>query len=151
MTLQIDVGGRLSRVSVEGAGPGNRYRFVIDGQQADVGAVRLEPGTWSLVLQDGTQHVVGISGTRASGFTVHLPSGDVPAGLVERNRRSSRGRGAHQVDTGSGPAHIVAPMPGKVVRILVTVGQSVQVGEGIIVVEAMKMENELRSARAGVV
>jgi biotin carboxyl carrier protein len=42
-------------------------------------------------------------------------------------------------------------MPGKVVRVLVTVGQSVQAGDGIVVIEAMKMENELRAARAGVV
>jgi biotin carboxyl carrier protein len=42
-------------------------------------------------------------------------------------------------------------MPGKVVRVLVTAGQSVQAGEGIVVVEAMKMENELRAPRAGVV
>jgi biotin carboxyl carrier protein len=42
-------------------------------------------------------------------------------------------------------------MPGKVVRVLVTVGQNVQAGEGIVVVEAMKMENELRTPRAGVV
>jgi biotin carboxyl carrier protein len=42
-------------------------------------------------------------------------------------------------------------MPGKVVRVLVTAGQSVQAGEGMVVVEAMKMENELRAPRAGVV
>ena len=42
-------------------------------------------------------------------------------------------------------------MPGKVVRVLVTPGQNVQAGEGIIVIEAMKMENELRAPRAGVV
>ncbi|MGH9145635.1 MAG: biotin/lipoyl-containing protein [Vicinamibacterales bacterium] len=149
MTVQIEIGGRLVRVSIERAGPDNRYRFMIDGQAVDVGAVGLEPGTWSLVLQDGSQHIVGVSGRLASGYTVHLPSGDVAVNLVDRGRRSSRGRVRTQEGTGSG--QVAAPMPGKVVRVLVTVGQSVQAGEGIVVIEAMKMENELRAARAGVV
>ena len=51
----------------------------------------------------------------------------------------------------SGPAPLVAPMPGMIVRIAVAVGDSVQVGQGLIVMEAMKMENELRAATPGTV
>lgn len=150
MTLDIDVGGRLSRVSIERVGHGNRFRLLIDGHPADVDAVRLEPGTWSLLLQDGTQHVVGIGGRLESGLAIHLPFRDVAVGLADRTGRSRKRIGSPAA-TGSGPAQIVAPMPGKVVRVLVTTGQNVQVGEGIVVVEAMKMENELRAPRAGVV
>ncbi len=50
-----------------------------------------------------------------------------------------------------GPAEIAAPMPGKIVAILVEEGQQVEEGQGLVVVEAMKMENELKSPRAGVV
>jgi biotin carboxyl carrier protein len=149
MILQIEIDGRLCGVSVERVGPDDRFRFTIDGQTADISAVELGSGTWSLVLPDGRQHVVGVSGTAASGFTVHLPSGDVPAALAGRGGR--RGGGRRAEEGGSGPARIVAPMPGKVVRVLVAVGQPVQAGEGIVVVEAMKMENELRAPRAGIV
>jgi pyruvate carboxylase subunit B len=51
----------------------------------------------------------------------------------------------------SGPAPVVAPMPGLIVRVTVAVGDSVQAGQGLVVMEAMKMENELRAAAAGVV
>jgi biotin carboxyl carrier protein len=151
MSLQIEIGGRLSRVSVQRIGADHRYRFTIDGQSAEVTAVRLERGTWSLILPDGSQHVVAVSGRPASGFTVHLSSGDVTAAVAGRGHRANRGRVGTQEGAESGPARIVAPMPGKVVRVLVTPGQNVQAGEGIIVIEAMKMENELRAPRAGVV
>ena len=49
----------------------------------------------------------------------------------------------------SGPARIVAPMPGRLVRVLVSTGQDVQAGQGLVVVEAMKMENEIRAPRSG--
>ena len=49
----------------------------------------------------------------------------------------------------AGPARVLAPMPGRLVRVLVQPGQQVQAGEGLLVMEAMKMENELRSPRSG--
>ncbi|HMD36978.1 MAG TPA: acetyl-CoA carboxylase biotin carboxyl carrier protein subunit, partial [Vicinamibacterales bacterium] len=64
--------------------------------------------------------------------------------------RRQRARGA-ATDTGSGPQRIAAPMPGKVVRVLVKAGDAVQARQPIVVVEAMKMENELRAERDGTV
>lgn len=61
--------------------------------------------------------------------------------------RSSQTAGAHH----SGAAQIISPMPGKIVRVLVEVGAEVETGAGIIVVEAMKMQNEMKSPKAGVV
>jgi biotin carboxyl carrier protein len=66
--------------------------------------------------------------------------------------RTMRLRKAAEVTGGlAGPAQVSAPMPGKVVDILVEEGQEVQEGEGLLVVEAMKMENELKSPKTGVV
>jgi biotin carboxyl carrier protein len=67
----------------------------------------------------------------------------------ERTRyiRSLTGSGAAR----AGPAHLKAPMPGLVVRILVTPGQAIEPGQGLVVLEAMKMENELRAGAAGTV
>jgi biotin carboxyl carrier protein len=61
--------------------------------------------------------------------------------------RGARGAGAEA----SGRAQVRASMPGKVVRVLVEAGASVEAGEGLVVVEAMKMQNELKSPKAGVV
>jgi len=61
-------------------------------------------------------------------------------------------RGAANADAGAdGVARIVAPMPGKVVRVLVELGAQVEAGAGVMVVEAMKMQNEMKSPKAGVV
>ena len=68
--------------------------------------------------------------------------------LDERSLRLRRAGGKFAME---GPQRVEAPMPGKVVRVLVKQGQEVQEGEGLVVVEAMKMENELRSPKAGVV
>jgi len=67
---------------------------------------------------------------------------------VTQNGRRRWGRSA---DGGSGPQRIMAPMPGKVVRVLVKAGEAVQARQPLIVVEAMKMENELRAAHPGTV
>ena len=64
-------------------------------------------------------------------------------------RDSDVGRRRDGAATGAGPQRIVAPMPGKIVRVLVTAGDDVQLRQGLVVVEAMKMENELRAARPG--
>lgn len=56
-----------------------------------------------------------------------------------------------EVGAPEGPAGIVAPMPGKVIAVLVEEGQTVKKGQGLVVVEAMKMENELRAPKAGIV
>jgi biotin carboxyl carrier protein len=61
--------------------------------------------------------------------------------------RSGQGSAAHQ----TGAAEIVSPMPGKIVRILVSAGATLEAGAGVIVVEAMKMQNEMKAPKAGVV
>jgi biotin carboxyl carrier protein len=68
--------------------------------------------------------------------------------LVDPKRlRSAAGAEGH----GEGAARIVAPMPGKLVRLLVEVGQEVEAGQGIVVVEAMKMQNEMKSPKSGTI
>ena len=70
----------------------------------------------------------------------------VPVALANRRRRARAILGA-----GNGDQRVVAPMPGKVVKVLVAVGDPVEARQGLVVVEAMKMENELTVSRAGTV
>jgi biotin carboxyl carrier protein len=148
MRLEIEVGGRVRQVSLEQRERPDRFRFTMDGRVLDVDAALVDRNTWSLLLTDGSQHLVSVSGTPVSGFTVHVPAGDLAVTMPGAGRRA-RVPGAEA--SPSGPVRIVAPMPGKVVRVLVTMGQAVAAGQGIVVVEAMKMENELRTSRGGVV
>jgi biotin carboxyl carrier protein len=74
----------------------------------------------------------------------------VPVALRLNSRRGG-GRRQGGAAAGSGPLRIVAPMPGKVVRVLVKAGDPVRARQAVVVVEAMKMENELRADRDGTV
>jgi biotin carboxyl carrier protein len=81
-------------------------------------------------------------------LVVHLGTDSYEIKLIDPKRlRSAQSSGAHS----HGSAEIVAPMPGRVVRVLVEVGQQVAAGEGVAVVEAMKMQNEMKAPRAGTV
>ena len=71
--------------------------------------------------------------------------------LVASNGRRRRARKEDGAHAGSGPQRIVAPMPGKIVRVLVKSGEAVHARQPLVVVEAMKMENELRAGRDGTV
>jgi biotin carboxyl carrier protein len=101
--------------------------------------VEVEPGVYS-ILVDGTSHEVRVEtgqvsvGNRCFDFEIDDP---------RQWKRSGGAAGAQS------RAAMVAPMPGKVVRILVAVGDDVEAGQGILVVEAMKMQNEMKAPRAG--
>jgi len=147
MTFEIEVGGRTRTVSVEPAGPpDHRYRVTVDGVAHFIDAVGVEDDTISLILDDAghASCEVGFSQALAPGeLDVYLHSGSVRATV--NGRRSRRGREVAAV----GVQRIVAPMPGKILRVLVTAGQEVTARQPLVVVEAMKMENELASPKAG--
>ena len=101
--------------------------------------VEVEPGVYS-ILVDGASHEVRVD---AGQVTVGNRRLDYQVDDPRQWKRSSDAAG------GQGRAAILAPMPGKVVRILVAAGDAVEAGQGIIVVEAMKMQNEMKAPRAG--
>lgn len=109
--------------------------------------VETEPGVYSVVV-DGASYEVRV----APGNSGHGGAGQVTVGQrrfdfeVDDPRQWKRSDAAAG---GRGHASIVAPMPGKVVRILVAVGDAVEAGQGVVVVEAMKMQNEMKAPRAG--
>jgi len=148
--LQIAAGGREHAVTIEAAGPG-RYRIAIDGGEAVVvDAVAVDQGeatAWS--LRDPATGVVsavavalGATGEGDAAVDGH----QIPVAIVDRRRRGRGGLGV-----ADGEQRIVAPMPGKVIKVLVKPGDAVVARQGLVVVEAMKMENELTAQKAGTV
>lgn len=105
----------------------------------DVDVVEVEPGVFS-VLSGGRSYEVRVSGAEvAIGLFAFEQEIEDPRAW----KRSGHGASGH------GHASIKAAMPGKVVRVLVGVGDQVEAGQGMLVVEAMKMQNELKAPRAG--
>jgi len=148
MDLQLVLNGRTRTVSAEPVEGG--HRVTIDGETMTVDAAAFEAWSWSLVFP-GDGHATATVGLSPAGPTgdlhVHLAAGTVLVCPLARTRRFGRGDGdAAQAE---GAQQVLAPMPGKVVKLLVKVGDEVTARQGLIVIEAMKMENELRSPKDG--
>ena len=159
MTIEVEIGGRSRTVSVERTDRPGRFRLTVDGVAHVVDAVRSGDFGVSLLA---TVPVSGRDsrekGTANLSREVQLTPGGVPGellvsvdGRVAAVMINGR-RTGHVADAGShghGDVPIVAPMPGRVVRVLVAAGDPVEPRQGVVVVEAMKMENELRAPRGG--
>ena len=145
MKFEAEVGGETVAIEVTG-GQDGRYRVLIGSEVTEVDARQATEGIWSLVI--GTvSHVVDVS--ERDGVSVVEVDGETYRIRVEEETRYIiRTRGG-KVATGG--QVLKAPMPGKVVLVEVTVGQAVKPGDGLIVLEAMKMENEFRATVTGTV
>jgi biotin carboxyl carrier protein len=109
-------------------------------------AVEVEPGIYSIVL-DGRSHELVVREWHDGTLHVHL-NGRRYVARVRDPRRLSRRRPGVALE---GAQTVAAPMPGKIVRLLVGEGEHVEEGQGLLVVEAMKMQNEIKSPKAGAV
>jgi len=128
---------------------GGRVRFAGAPYEAHLAAV---PGTplYHLLLAGESWTVAAQPGEGTGRWTLGVVGERIEVEAVdERTRHIQELTGRRPVRTGSGT--IQAPMPGLVVRVVVAEGQRVEAGAGLVVVEAMKMENQLRAPRAGVV
>jgi len=157
VTFEVDIDGVITSVTVESAGAigpaGGRFR-IATRHPAEPGAPAashdLEVSRTDLgfsMLFDADHRSVDVATTpRPSGeYLVQLPSGPIVA-VVDGRRFERAGAGGA---TGHGEQRVTAPMPGRVVRVLVKAGETVAARQGLVVVEAMKMENELTVPRAG--
>ena len=146
MTFDIEINGRSRTVAVERAGAG-RYRVLLDGHSHVVDAVRIGGFGLSLLLDgSGDSREVQIAPGGAPGEVLVRLDGRSVTALIDGRRA---GRASVDGGTHAGEQSVVAPMPGRVVRVLVARGDDVAARQGVVVVEAMKMENELRSPKAG--
>jgi biotin carboxyl carrier protein len=145
MKYLVDVNGERIVVELDGA------HAVVDGVRHDV-SLRQVPGTPVRLVRIGEQvhRVVARRGQARGTWQLDVDGTRVEAEALDERMRAIKDLTA-AASTSSGPAPLVAPMPGLVVRIAVSVGDTVSAGQGLAVIEAMKMENELRASAAGVV
>jgi biotin carboxyl carrier protein len=141
MILEATVDGRQVRVDVQGKG--GRYLVRFEDRCLEVDFAETSSLFASLLI-DGRSHEVGLE-RRPDGYNVLFPE-DTIAVRLQAAARGDAGAARHAA---SGPASVLAPMPGKIVRLLAGPGDEVSAGQGLVVMEAMKMENELRAPRAG--
>ena len=169
MQYEVEVSGKLHQVRVTPRD--GRFIVALGDREWIVNAVQVGSNVLSLLIDDGS---IGGQADRSSGNDApysnpgltrsreisvgsDVATGQLVFGIrtlplpVVINPRRRFGRGRDSADGQSGPQRIVAPMPGKVVRVLGKPGDAVVHRQPVVVIEAMKMENELRALRDGTV
>jgi biotin carboxyl carrier protein len=133
---------------------GSRLRITLDGRPIGADAIELAPGTYSILL-GGQSFEVRVQrapenrpGQAAASLRVHPGGKEFSARVLDPRAWLGKRGGALEAE---GQQQITAPMPGKVVRVLVQTGDAVEAGQGLLVVEAMKMQNEIRAPKTGTV
>lgn len=149
MKFEIELTGRSGKKKrvVELERVSETWRITLDGLLVNADVVEIAPHTFSVLLR-GESHEVRI--LPAADGTLQIQTGTQEFSAEVIDPRAWRGRRHGHVEA-EGRQQIVAPMPGKVIRLLVNAGDKVEAGQGLFVVEAMKMQNEIRSPKSGVV
>jgi len=127
MKYDVRISGKTRTVELKR--DGTRWQIALDGAPADADAIEIGPGIFSILL-NGQSHEIRVAPNPDGSLTLH----DGPREFEAEGRQQ-----------------IVAPMPGKVIRLLVKPGDKVEAGQGLLVVEAMKMQNEVKSPKTGTV
>lgn len=156
MRYEIDVNGRTTQVAV--IRRENRLIVSIGDVECVVDAAPAGAHMLSLLVEKSADPAGGgIVESREIAIARDVVNGQLMLGIgavavpVNINAKRRWGQREHGRAGGNGPQRVTAPMPGKVVRVLVQAGDRVSERQAVVVIEAMKMENELRAAREGVV
>jgi biotin carboxyl carrier protein len=145
MKLEIEIGDETRTIDIDEDADGGRFRLEIDGRTVEGDVLRPEPGTYTFYV-GGRVVEARVSEGIGDTLRVQVGGGVTEVRIVNRRHRTPGGEaGAVGMQT------LVAPMPGKVVAILAGPGTSVERGQGVIVVEAMKMQNDVKAPKEGTV
>jgi len=143
MTYDVTIEGKNYRLELNH--PEGGWECRLDGRAIEIDAILARRDVLSIIIA-GKAYEIKRERTVTD---MHLWVGSVRYAAQVRDPRSLRSRAS--ADDGKGPRKLIAPMPGKVVRVLVKENAEVDAGQGLLVLEAMKMQNEIKSPKKGVV
>lgn len=143
MLYDVTIDGKKYRLELNPAD--GRWSCRLDSREIEVDGILVRPDVLSLRIENNAYEIK----LERVANDLHLWVGSARFAAEVRDPRSLRGRSRSGDD--HGPRKIVAPMPGKVVRVLAREGDEVEQGSAVAVVEAMKMQNEIKSPKKGIV
>lgn len=146
--MEINIDGRTAIVK-EISRKGNLVTMMVDNEIYEVDALMMEEGVYSILDNGKSYNLELIADTSARHYTVNSWYNTYQVEIIDAQTRyrNNREKGVHS-DEGN---IIFAPMPGKVVRLLVAEGDHVEVGQTLIIISAMKMESEFKAKVGGVI
>ena len=146
MIYDVTIDGIAYRLDLDLDRAAGQWRCRVNGREVTIDAVSPQPDVLSLLIEGKAYQIRRERLASESRIWV----GDRSYAAEVSDPRSLRNRRS-RADGGKGPRQLVAPMPGKVVRFLVGEHSAVEAGQGVVVVEAMKMQNEIKSPKKGIV
>jgi biotin carboxyl carrier protein len=137
---------KATRLEVDVTRADQQLRISGDGIAIEADTRRISPGIYSILI--GSRSFEARIDSQRDGLHVHIGAREFVIDVADP--RAWRGRRGGVLEA-EGRQEILAPMPGKIVRLLVEQGAKVEAGQGVLVVEAMKMQNEIRSPKTGMI
>lgn len=144
MKIEIQLAGVERSLDIRSAE--GTLQFAIDGRALQADAIQISPGVYSILV--GGRSLEARVESRGALVRVNMAGREFTAEIHDLRRLKHRRSSAAEAE---GQQNVLAPMPGKVVRVLAAAGETVEANKGIVVIEAMKMQNEVRAPKSGVV
>jgi biotin carboxyl carrier protein len=148
MALEINIDGRSAQVT-ELKRDGNRVTVQVDDEVYEIDALKVGEGIYSMIYKGKSYNMEMIENGSPKHYTVNSFHNSYQVEVIDAQTRYRLNRS--KGDSSDSGNTIISPMPGKVVRIPVKVGESVEAGQTLIIVSAMKMESEFKAKAAGTV
>ena len=143
MALEINIDGNSSSVELLSK-DGNKHQIKIDGKLYKVDLVMVEKGVYSIIYKNKSYNVELIQGREPKTYTINTLYNSYDIDIMDAEAKYLKGRKQDELDDDS---TISSPMPGKVVKVLVKIGDKVKSGDTVIIISAMKMESEYKVKR----
>lgn len=147
MPFELKIKDRKARVEILD-NTGSLYKVKIGDRTYEIDVTKVENGVYSVIYQGKSTNMEMIEGDAANKYIVNTRSNDYNIEIIDAKARY---REANQGDMGSSDSLISSPMPGKIVKLMVNIGDTVSKGDTVVIVSAMKMESEYKSPIDGIV
>lgn len=148
MPIEIKLNDRIARVRILKQNE-NLLEVMIDDQLYDVDLMHNDEGTFSILVNDHSHNITLVPSSRPKQYTAYTLYNTYEPEVIDAATRYIRNRGNGNLTQNTN--RITAPMPGKIVKVLVEAGQKVEKGQTAIIISAMKMESEYKVSSDGVV
>jgi len=148
MAIEIKLGDRIAQVELLSE-DGDRVRILVDNKEYDLDVKEVENGVFSVLYRRQSYNVELIAKDNPKEYAVNTFYHSYDAEIIDAESRYLKSRNANNLENSENT--ISAPMPGKIVKIMTSVGSEVKKGDTLIIISAMKMESEYKAMKDGVV
>jgi biotin carboxyl carrier protein len=148
MSLEINIGKRTAAIELMSVDK-SFYTFLVDGKEYVVDVISLDKGAYSMLYNNRSFYIELIEGKDSKQYFVNTKNLSYELEIIDAESKylKNKNKGALALSENS----IISPMPGKVVKIPVNIGDAVQAGQTLIIISAMKMESEYKVSKDAVI